>query len=94
MFAGKAPGQAVKLEVSDYLSISGMGESYLRLNPVATMDNGMDYSVSSEASYKVLNPEVGQVDPSGKVTFLKQEDLRVEVTYQRLTQLYDIKKDR
>ncbi|MNI63480.1 hypothetical protein D3C73_1188540 [compost metagenome] len=94
MFAGKAPGQAVKLEVSDYLSISGMGESYLRLNPVATMDNGMDYSVSSEASYKVLNPEVGQVDPSGKVTFLKQEDLRVEVTYQGLTQLYDIDNDR
>ncbi|AIQ68670.1 alpha/beta hydrolase [Paenibacillus graminis] len=94
MFAGKAPGQAVKLEVSDYLSISGMGESYLRLNPVATMDNGMDYSVSSEASYKVLNTEAGQVEPSGKVTFLKQEDLRVEVTYQGLTQLYDIKKDR
>ncbi|MNS39887.1 Endo-1,4-beta-xylanase Z precursor [compost metagenome] len=94
MFAGKSPSQAVKLEVSDYLSISGMGESYLRLNPVATMDNGMDYSVSSEASYKVLNPEVGQVDPSGKVTFLKQEDLRVEVTYQGLTQLYDIDNDR
>ncbi|MNK71186.1 Endo-1,4-beta-xylanase Z precursor [compost metagenome] len=94
MFAGKSPAQAVKLEVSDYLSISGMGESYLRLNPVATMDNGMDYSVSSEASYKVLNPEVGQVDPSGKVTFLKQEDLRVEVTYQGLTQLYDIDNDR
>ncbi|CQR55526.1 hypothetical protein PRIO_3123 [Paenibacillus riograndensis SBR5] len=94
MFAGKAPAQAVKLEVSDYLSISGMGKSYLRLNPVATMDNGMDYSVSSEASYKVLNPEVGRVDPSGKVTFLKQEDLRVEVTYQGMTQLYDIDNDR
>ncbi|WP_209444138.1 alpha/beta hydrolase [Paenibacillus ihuae] len=94
MFAGKAPGQAVKLEVSDYLSISGMGESYLRLNPVATMDNEMDYSVSFEASYKVLNSEVGQVDPSGKVTFLKQEDLRVEVTYQGMTQLYDIDNDR
>ncbi|MCE3200750.1 hypothetical protein K3T49_14130 [Paenibacillus sonchi] len=94
MFAGKAPGQAVKLEVSDYLSISGMGKSYLRLNPVSTMDNGMDYSVPSEASYKVLNPEVGQVDPSGKVTFLKHEDLRVEVTYQGITQLYDIENDR
>ncbi|QQZ59549.1 esterase family protein [Paenibacillus sonchi] len=94
MFAGKAPGQAVKLEVSDYLSISGMGDSYLRVNPVATMDNGMDYSVPSAASYKVLNPEVGQVDPSGKVTFLKHEDLRIEVTYQGITQLYDIENDR
>ncbi|MNP86423.1 hypothetical protein D3C76_1866500 [compost metagenome] len=54
----------------------------------------MDYSVPSKASYKVLNPEVGQVDPSGKVTFLKHEDLRVEVTYQGMTQLYDIDNDR
>ncbi|MOA67604.1 hypothetical protein D3C78_1948570 [compost metagenome] len=58
------------------------------------MDNGMEYSVSSEASYKVLNPEAGQVDPSGKVTLLKQEDLRVEVTYQGMTQLYEIDNDR
>ncbi|AIQ46973.1 hypothetical protein R70723_14615 [Paenibacillus sp. FSL R7-0273] len=94
MFAGKAPGQAVKLEVSDYLSISWMGESYLRLNPVVTMDNGMEYSVSSEASYKVLNTGAGQVEPSGKVTFLKEENLRVEVTYLGITQLYEIDNER
>lgn len=90
MFAGKTPGQAVKLEVSDYMSISWMEEPIPRLNPVATMDNGMEYSVSSQASYKVLNPEAGQVDPSGMVTFLKKEDLTVEVTYQGITQLYEI----
>ncbi len=94
MFAGKEPGQPVKLEVSDYMSISWQEEPYLRLNPVVTMDNGMDYSVPSEASYKVLNPEAGQVDSSGRVTFLKQEDLRVEVTYQGMTQLYQINHDR
>ncbi|AIQ63867.1 hypothetical protein PSTEL_13005 [Paenibacillus stellifer] len=94
MFAGKAPGQAVKLEVSDYLAYSWTGEAYPRLNPVVTMDNGMEYSVSSEASYKVLNPEAGQVEPSGKVTLLKKENLRVEVTYQGLTQSYEIDNDR
>lgn len=94
MFAGKAPGQAVKLEVSDYMSISLMGDTYLRLNPVVTMDNGMEYSVSSEATYKVLNPEAGQVDPSGIVTLLNQEALSVEVTYQGITQVYEIDHNR
>ncbi|WP_310550029.1 alpha/beta hydrolase [Paenibacillus glufosinatiresistens] len=89
LFTGKAAGRPVKLEVSRYLSYTMTG-TFHRINPVVTMENGMEYSVPSEASYKVLNPEVGRVEPSGIVTFLKRENLRVEVTYQGLTQSYEM----
>ncbi|WP_188534707.1 alpha/beta hydrolase [Paenibacillus segetis] len=94
MFAGKAPEQAVELAVDDSLMIFEPDSSYIRLNPVTSMDNGMDYSVSDGADYKVLNPEVGRVDESGKVKFLKPESLDVEVTYQGITVEHKVDYDR
>lgn len=94
MFAGKAPEQAVDLVVDDSLMIFGSDSSYIRLNPVASMNNGMDYSVSDLAEYKVLNPKVGQVDTAGIVIFLKPEPLDVEVTYQGITVEYKVDYDR
>ncbi|MOA58332.1 hypothetical protein D3C78_1827180 [compost metagenome] len=54
------------------------------------MDNGMSYTVSQLATYKVLNPENGQVDSKGNVTFLKTERIDVEVSYMGITKLHTI----
>ncbi|WP_449602000.1 alpha/beta hydrolase [Paenibacillus sp. Marseille-Q9583] len=82
MFAGKEAVQKIKLEVSDYLTLLGPEALNVRLNLIATMDNGMDYTVLDGVGYQVLNPEVGQVDIAGKVSFLKPESLKVNVSFQ------------
>ncbi|WP_313641856.1 alpha/beta hydrolase-fold protein [Paenibacillus sp.] len=94
MFAGKGARQTIKLEVSDYLTLLGPEASDLRLNSVATMDNGMDYTISDGVGYQVLNPEVGQVDKTGKVNFLKPEPLIVSVSFQGVTKEHQINYDR
>ncbi|MNZ85725.1 hypothetical protein D3C78_1045280 [compost metagenome] len=50
------------------------------------MDNGMDYTILDGVGYQVLNPEVGQVDMAGKVSFLKPESLKVNVSFQGVTE--------
>ncbi|CAH1055552.1 alpha/beta hydrolase [Paenibacillus pseudetheri] len=85
MFAGKEAGQPTKLEVSDYLFLFNPEAANIRLNPVVTMDNGMDYTVSEGVEYQVLNPEVGQVDKTGRVNFLKPESLNVNVNFEGVT---------
>jgi predicted alpha/beta superfamily hydrolase len=94
MFAGKGARQTIKLEVSDYLTLFGPEASDLRLNLVATMDNGMDYTISDGVGYQVLNPEVGQVDKTGKVNFLKPEPMNVSVSLQGVTKEQQINYDR
>lgn len=86
MFAGKEAGQTIKLEVSDYLTLLGPEAIDVRLNLVATMGNGMDYTILDGVGYQVLNPEVGQVDMAGKVSFLKPESLKVNVSFQDVTE--------
>lgn len=85
MFAGKEAGQPTKLEVSDYMNLFSPDAANIRLNPVVTMDNGMDYTVFEGVEYQVLNPEVGQVDKTGRVNFLKPESLNVNVTFEGVT---------
>jgi enterochelin esterase-like enzyme len=86
MFAGKEAVQKIKLEVSDYLTLLGPEALDVRLNLIATMDNGMDYTILDGVGYQVLNPEVGQVDMAGKVSFLKPESLKVNVSFQGVTE--------
>lgn len=86
MFAGKEAVQKIKLEVSDYLTLLGPEALDVRLNLIATMDNGMDYTILDGVGYQVLNPEVGQVDKAGKVSFLKPESLKVNVSFQGVTE--------
>ncbi|MBA9086298.1 putative alpha/beta superfamily hydrolase [Fontibacillus solani] len=90
MFGGDDPKQAVSLEVNDYMTSSLVGDGLTRINPVVTMDNGMSYTVSQLATYKVMNPENGQVDSKGNVTFLKTERIDVEVSYMGITKLHTI----
>ncbi|MNC36873.1 hypothetical protein D3C75_854160 [compost metagenome] len=90
MFGGDVPKQAVSMEVNDYMTTSLVGDSQIKINPVVTMDNGMSYSVSQLATYKVLNPESGQVDSKGNVTFLKTKQVDVEVSYMGITQLHTV----
>ncbi|MNO66790.1 hypothetical protein D3C76_575870 [compost metagenome] len=90
MFGGDVPKQAASMEVNDYMSSSLVGDSQIKINPVVTMDNGMSYSVSQLATYKVLNPESGQVDSKGNVTFLKTKQVDVEVSYMGITQLHTV----
>lgn len=86
MFAGKEAVQKIKLEVSDYLTLLGPEALDVRLNLIATMDNRMDYTILDGVGYQVLNPEVGQVDMAGKVSFLKPESLKVNVSFQGVTE--------
>ncbi|MEK4295146.1 MULTISPECIES: alpha/beta hydrolase [Paenibacillus] len=86
MFAGKEAVQKIKLEVSDYLTLLGPEALNVRLNLIATMDNGMGYTILDGVEYQVLNPEVGQVDIAGKVSFLKPESLKVNVSFQDVTE--------
>ncbi|MEK5254345.1 alpha/beta hydrolase-fold protein [Paenibacillus sp. FSL F4-0125] len=82
MFAGKEAVQKSKLEVSDYLTLLSPEALDVRLNLIATMDNGMDYTILDGVGYEVLNPEAGQIDMAGKVSFLKPESLKVNVSFQ------------
>lgn len=86
MFAGKEAVQKIKLEVSDYLTLIGPEALDVRLNLIATMDNGMDYTILDGVRYQVLNPEVGQVDMAGRVCFLKPESMKVNVSFQGVTE--------
>lgn len=86
MFAGKEAGQSIKHEVSDYLTLIGPEAIDIRLNLLVTMDNGMDFTILDGVEYQVLNPEVGQVDKAGKVSFLKPESLKVNVSFQGVTE--------
>ncbi|MEK4348214.1 alpha/beta hydrolase [Paenibacillus sp. FSL P4-0184] len=86
MFAGKEAVQKSKLEVSDYLTLLSPEALDVRLNLIATMDNGMDYTILDGVGYEVLNPEVGQIDMAGKVSFLKPESLKVNVSFQGVTE--------
>lgn len=92
MFGGDAPGQAISMEVNDYRT-SFLLDNQIRINPVVTMDNGMSFTVSSAATYKVLDPEKGRVDSKGNVTFLQKEPIDVEISYKGLTELYTIDYD-
>lgn len=93
MFAGKEAGKPTMLDISDYFSLLGPEDTNIRISSVATMDNGMDYSVSEGVEYEVLNPDVGQVDKTGKVRFLKPESINVKVTYQGVTKEHQVKFD-
>ncbi|MNI42514.1 hypothetical protein D3C73_968110 [compost metagenome] len=90
MFGGDVPKQAVSMEVNDYTTTSLVGDSQIKINPVVTMDNGMSFTVSQLATYKVLNPESGEVDSKGNVTFLKKEQVDVEVSYMGITKLHTV----
>lgn len=90
MFGGDAPKKAVGMEVNDYVTTSLVGDIQVKINPIVTMDNGMSFTVSQLAAYKVLNPESGQVDSRGNVTFLKTERIDVEVSYMGITKLHSI----
>ncbi|MEK4236724.1 alpha/beta hydrolase [Paenibacillus sp. FSL H7-0714] len=85
MFAGKEAGQPTKLEISDYLNLFSPDAANIRLNSVITMDNGMDYTVFEGVEYQVLNAEVGQVDKTGRVSFIKPESLNVNVIFEGVT---------
>lgn len=90
MFGGDEPTQAVSIEVNDYRVNMMLGDTQIHLNPMVTMDNGMTFAVSKLATYKVLNPEIGQVDSNGDVTFFKDEPIEVEVSYMGITKLHTI----
>ncbi|MNE70553.1 hypothetical protein D3C80_1663500 [compost metagenome] len=90
MFGGDAPGQVISMEVNHYITNLLLDGTHIRINPVVTLDNGMSFTVSRLAAYKVLNPESGKVDSKGNVTFLRQESLEVEVSYKGLTMLHTI----
>ncbi|MNO13570.1 Endo-1,4-beta-xylanase/feruloyl esterase precursor [compost metagenome] len=90
MFGGDAPEQVISMEVNHYITNLLLDGTHIRINPVVTLDNGMSFTVSRLAAYKVLNPESGKVDSKGNVTFLRQESLEVEVSYKGLTMLHTI----
>ena len=93
IFAGAKNNDIKKLDVEIEI-ITGQSKSdvyYQRLNPVVTLNNGIQYSIASEAIYTVLNPEAGLVKSDGRFEFSGSENLKIEVTYSGFRKLVNVK---
>ncbi|MGZ5287254.1 MAG: hypothetical protein ACXWB9_08725, partial [Flavisolibacter sp.] len=83
LFNGKYQNEKYswKVETEVIESMVQPGRFYLRLNPVVEYKNGLKHSLFYQASFKLLNPDAGVVNEDGSFRFLKEEDLKVIVTY-------------
>ncbi|MFY0604860.1 MAG: hypothetical protein JXQ93_13050 [Flavobacteriaceae bacterium] len=93
LFSGKEKGiiKNWSIEIEVIKSKSKPGVFYQRLNPIVILNNGIRYSLADQAKYVLLNKKDGKVFDDGRFHFLKQKDLNVLVTYQKLKKEITIK---
>ena len=84
LFAGsstniKISSYEVKVEV---IPSATSKKHYLRINPVVTREDGVMYSLATQAGYEIMNPDSGTVNPDGSFEFTNNSDLKVKVSFQ------------
>lgn len=74
-----------RVEIEVIQSASTPGRFFQRLNPIVTTQSGLRYSLATEASYTLLNPNDGALASDGRFQFTGTNDLRVEIRYKHLS---------
>lgn len=93
LFAGSIHPKvkSMKVEIEVIRSQSRSGVYYQRLNPIITCEGGVGYSLATEATYTLLNPEAGLVKEDGRFEFSGTDNLKIRVDYQGLNKQVTVK---
>ena len=91
IFAGIEESQISSWQlVVEFIPSQQTNAVFKRINPIITMSNGVKYSACSQAQYKLLNPEAGEVTSDGRFEFSGTAPLNVEVTYKDFKEIVQI----
>lgn len=82
IFAGFKNEEIDKIELYTEVIRKENSKKYIyKLNPVLTLKNGVTYSLTTSATYKLINTNAGVVNNDGSFEFKGKDDLQVEVSY-------------
>jgi enterochelin esterase-like enzyme len=83
LFAGATDNRISTFEIKiEVIPSATSKKHYLRINPIVTREDGVKYSLATQASYEVMNPGSGQVNEDGSFEFINNSDLKVRVSFQ------------
>ncbi len=74
----------IKIEVIQ--SAQNPSRYFQRINPIISLENGVQYSAANQATYQLLNHASGRLSRDGAFTFMGSEDLKVQIKYQHLVE--------
>lgn len=83
IFAGNKPAGKHQWNITTEVipSQSVRERFFLRLNPIIEFENGLKYSLSTSATYQVVNGDEGVINADGSFGFKTNSDLQVNISY-------------
>lgn len=92
VFAGSQYFDPIKLEVIvEFIPSVRQKRVIKRINPIIELKNGVKYSLSTSAKYKLLNDNDGIVYDDGRFEFYSKKPLKVRVQYKEFDKIVTLR---